>query len=231
MNQKPRIHQSDIIRFNSKILIQDSGCYHFDGCSDKDGYGLFQVDGFRMRAHRFSYIIYNNMQFPADELFVCHTCDNPNCINPNHLFLDTHLGNENDKTQKNRRPKGNELNRSDVLNDDIIYQLIIDIYNNKYSCINEIEFKLGVHRDTISDILKGKTWKHITNQLSVPLQTIKDIVIQKTKLKTKMTGQLILEIKQDLKLGLTQKSISENRNISKSVIGRIYRGETYSHIN
>ena len=78
--------------------IKDDACWKFTGSTDKDGYGKFKSHP----AQRFSYYFYNYID-PIG-LFVCHSCDNPICVNPNHLWLGTLQDNEDDKTKKGRRP-------------------------------------------------------------------------------------------------------------------------------
>lgn len=87
----------------------DTGCYEWIGGKNNIGYGMFR-DGDKMRtAHRVSYELANNIQIPHN-MCVCHTCDNPKCVNPQHLWLGTVKDNINDMFKKGRanrigRPK------------------------------------------------------------------------------------------------------------------------------
>lgn len=86
-------------------------CWPFMGGRNKDGYGNFHTDypeHKTVRAHRFAYILFV-APIPKG-LFVLHSCDNPPCCNPKHLFLGTQKDNMNDAARKNRiapAPKGN----------------------------------------------------------------------------------------------------------------------------
>lgn len=92
------------VRLFSKIKITENGCWEFQGWRDRDGYGRFQAFNTR-RAHRVSYILSHGPIF-SDDLLVCHKCDNPPCINPDHLFLGTHKVNHTDRGNKGRQDNG-----------------------------------------------------------------------------------------------------------------------------
>jgi hypothetical protein len=85
-----------------------TGCWNWIGGKDKNGYGIISVylnpGRVCVRAHRFSYELYKGSISLG--MFICHSCDNPSCVNPDHLWLGTHLENEQDKDKKDRRPRG-----------------------------------------------------------------------------------------------------------------------------
>lgn len=94
------------LRFRSKIAATpDSGCWEWTGGKTMGGYGKFKVGGRTLPAHRIAYRLHNGV-FPPTSLFVCHSCDNPGCVNPAHLFIGTPLDNMRDKVAKGRSSRG-----------------------------------------------------------------------------------------------------------------------------
>lgn len=87
-------------RFWSKVIKQQE-CWEWNGERDKDGYGKINLMSFQTRvAHRLSWILTFG-EIP-EGMLVCHRCDNPSCVNPNHLFLGTQSDNINDMYKKGR---------------------------------------------------------------------------------------------------------------------------------
>jgi len=86
-------------RFEEKFIIQDSGCWKWTGALMGIGYGYFRVGDKLHGAHRVAYELYVG---PIGIMHVLHKCDNPACVNPEHLFLGTNSDNVNDMTTKGR---------------------------------------------------------------------------------------------------------------------------------
>ena len=89
-------------RLFSRVQKQDSGCWEFTGSTAQQGYGSIYDHSKRryVRAHRAAWELKNG---PIPEgLFICHKCDNPCCVNPDHLFAGTHQDNVNDREAKGR---------------------------------------------------------------------------------------------------------------------------------
>jgi hypothetical protein len=172
--------RSIIERFWNKVEYTP-GCWNWLASLDKDGYGKLRVTPTKCeRAHRISYRQHFG-EFNED-LLVCHKCDNPTCVNPDHLFLGTTQDNTKDRNNKNRQAKGEaisgnrdnasgtrhgsrtkpekvprkEANGNSKLTTDKIIK-IRDLLTNGISQ-TRIAQQFGVSQTTISCVFRGKTW-------------------------------------------------------------------------
>ena len=87
-------------RFAKNYRITATGCWFWTGDRDSGGYGRIRSNGKQHMAHRFSYELHKGPVL--DDLSVCHTCDTPSCVNPDHLFLGTQSDNARDMMRKKR---------------------------------------------------------------------------------------------------------------------------------
>lgn len=86
-------------RFLDKV-DKSGDCWLWTGTLRKCGYGQIGFNGKVYRAHRVSYDIHNG-EIPKG-LIVCHTCDNPPCVNPAHLYAGTPMDNTTDMMLRGR---------------------------------------------------------------------------------------------------------------------------------
>ena len=87
---------------------------------------------------------------------VCHICDNPKCVNPDHLFLGTYKDNAEDMVKKNRSLKGERHSNAKLTEKNVR-----DIRRRKKEPVAHLASIYGVSAYTIKDILRKRTWKHV----------------------------------------------------------------------
>jgi len=127
------------------------GCLEWTGGVDKYGYG--RVGGGGLAAHRAAWE-FTHGPIPAG-LCVLHKCDNPPCINPDHLFLGTQGDNSADKVAKGRQARG-ETQGNAKLTD----AAVVEIRSSALSGAS-LGLIFGVAPETINRARRGETWKHI----------------------------------------------------------------------
>ena len=84
-------------RFWSRVK-KTSKCWEWQGTKLKTGYGVVSIKGKNIRAHRIAYELTKG-KIPQG-YGVCHTCDNPSCVKPDHLWIGTHKENMEDRNKK-----------------------------------------------------------------------------------------------------------------------------------
>jgi hypothetical protein len=134
-------------------------CWVWKASMGNDGYGRFRVNSpYRsvLRPHKFSFLISHGS---TNGLFVCHTCDNPPCVNPKHLWLGTPLQNTVDAKVKGRlRHPGspgetNPMSKLTQVDVDVIRSLLAQGVNN-----TKIAERFNVTHSMVSLIKLGKAW-------------------------------------------------------------------------
>ncbi len=135
----------------------NTGCWLWAGYSI-DGYGrVCDTKRGITLAHRLSYFFHKGDFNRA--LHVLHKCDNPSCVNPDHLFLGDVFINNADRVNKGRSAKGISCGRSVLNESDIIN--IRALYNSGKFTQLEISKKYSVTRVNIMAIVNRKSWKHL----------------------------------------------------------------------
>jgi hypothetical protein len=143
-----------------KYVNKTDYCWIWSGGKYSNGYGSLAINTYPVLAHRFSYELHFGKINP--NLLVCHKCDNPSCVNPEHLFLGTQKDNLQDMIFKNRlNRKGEKSNNHILSKDDVIS--IRKRYNEGGS-VTEIfnDYKnLIANRESIRSICKNLSWTNI----------------------------------------------------------------------
>lgn len=100
-----RKRREPIDRFNEKVCRgAETDCHIWSGAVTTDGYGMFWLDEKNITAHRAAWTMHHGRPIPAGHV-VRHTCDEPLCVNPNHLQLGTQDSNRQDRVARGRTSK------------------------------------------------------------------------------------------------------------------------------
>jgi len=138
--------------------VTESGCWEWKEFTNSDGYGRFRMKSGEsmVGSHKASYLIYKGEV--ADGEVVRHECDNPPCVNPDHLVLGDVQDNVNDCVRRGRRsPQKGEMNHAAKL-DMATAQKIRKEYSSGGVSQQKIADKYGVTQVAVSLIIRGKTW-------------------------------------------------------------------------
>ena len=128
----------------------NSGCWLWLGNVQGSGHGRLKVSGRTTLAHRASWSAFNN---DPGTLHVCHHCDNPPCVNPEHLFLGTSADNHADRNRKRRQAQG-ERNGRAMLTE----AQAAEIFKGAMS-VRKTAALYGISPTQVHRIKRGQSWK------------------------------------------------------------------------
>ncbi len=140
------------------IKYDANKCWEWKRSHSYAGYGKAWWDGKKHYAHRLVYKHYFG-EF-EDNLLVCHKCDNPSCVNPQHLFLGTHLDNNRDRQSKGRQANTQgESNPFAKLREIEVIDILTRLKRREKG--RHIAGIYNVSEYTISKIKHGVNWAHL----------------------------------------------------------------------
>jgi hypothetical protein len=144
-------------RFWNQVLKSEE-CWEWQGPVNENGYGILSgPTRIHLKSHRVAWeLMFGEI---PEGMCVCHSCDNPKCVKPDHLFLDTHAGNMKDKARKGRSKSARgELSHTAVLTAEQVLEIRGKHPTLSYSRLAK-EYCVSV--GAINGILNRRTWKHI----------------------------------------------------------------------
>ena len=136
----------------------NSGCWLWTATGDRDGYGFIAADRSRkmLGAHRVSYELHHGTI--PDGMLVCHKCDVPGCVNPDHLFLGTNKDNSDDRDRKGRNVAYAGVDHGEAKLTDAAVRDIM----TKRLPMREFAKLYDVSVGSVSKVWTGRNWNHIT---------------------------------------------------------------------
>jgi len=144
-------------RFWKKVDVKSPDeCWEWKAGLNSKGYGNLKHEGKSQLAHRVSYQLKHGAIPKGDGyhgMCVLHKCDNPLCVNPNHLFLGTQKDNMTDMNKKERSGL-TKLREVDVIN-------IRAIYEHTSATYQKLADIYSITNSAIGEIIRRKTWVHV----------------------------------------------------------------------
>jgi len=147
-------------RFWSRVNIAGADeCWEWRSTKQTYGYGILKIKGKMKGAHRLAWL-FTNGEIP-NGLWVLHKCDNPSCVNPNHLFLGTARDNAQDRARKGRNgnQNGEQGNNSKLINEQVLE--IHTKYRTTSITQRELATQYEISQSQINNIVRGKEWRHL----------------------------------------------------------------------
>jgi len=129
----------------------DGDCLHWNGCKDKDGYGLTSISGVKMSAHRAV------MSFIHDvtNQYVLHKCTNRDCINPNHLYLGDQKQNVQDQIDAGTFVYGSKNGKA------LLDEMSVEHIRSSMFSTKALAKYYNVSYHTIWDVKRNRSWKQV----------------------------------------------------------------------
>lgn len=144
-------------RFNSHVTKTDT-CWLWDSFTPKGRANSFMLKGRTLNAARASYTLHKG-EISAG-CVIMHSCDNPACVNPSHLFEGTQADNLTDMRQKKReRFLAGSSHANSRLSESIVREARVRRNNGERLCALAREY--GVAESTLHHAISGKTWSHV----------------------------------------------------------------------
>ncbi|WP_448952174.1 hypothetical protein [Labrys neptuniae] len=207
-------------RFEDKFIPEPmSGCWLWIGSIGSAGYGTFYLDCRILRANRASWLIYKG-PLASRAQFVCHRCDNPACVNPDHLFLGDAASNVADMRKKgrNRFPDSERRTNARLCAADVL-KIMADDRPQKL-----IAADYGVSQSIIFGVKAGRRWRHVTNGRV----TSKGMPKGAQNIRAKLTTDQIREIRSDPR---PSSQLAGIHCVSRQTIYRIRKGKGWAHVH
>ena len=177
---KPRTQRPVEERFLEKTITSETRSWDGTPCLEwtvmrlKDGYGQFRLDGKMQLSHRVAMMLAG---VEIGELQVLHRCDNPPCVNTDHLFLGTNADNMADMIAKGRSARGEKHgsrtkpertprgltngNTKQPTPENIAMKAKIFALRLSRMSQQEISSEVGLSQPHVGLILNGKAWAHV----------------------------------------------------------------------
>lgn len=200
-------------------LNPDTGCHEWQRGKRREYGVLYDPErGEVVGAHVFSFERANGPV--PDGLHVCHRCDNPPCVNPDHLFAGTNTQNRHDSVSKARHARGDGHGRGRLTSADVIR--IRELAASGEVSDADLATQFGIRQQQISKIVTGARWRHLPGAIS---NRPKPAARGERNCKAKLSREQVAEIRAICReRTLAPKEIAAKYGISKATVWRVGSG-------
>lgn len=243
----PALSDADIARFWSKVDVRGSDeCWLWKASCFKGGYGQFKASGRMLKANRVAYFLGTGMDL--GESLALHTCDNPPCCNPAHVYGGTAKDNITDaitrgrfacgvgethgsRTHPESRARGERVGNAKFTAEQVADMRALYLAGGHTH--QSFADQFGVTREAIRDMLRGDNWGHIPTDRSAVLamgQANKAMPGEKNP-SAKLNANRVREIRQRYAGGgETYVTLAEAFGVSPAAIRFVVTRRTWQHV-
>lgn len=231
---KININQSDICKFWGRVERgSETECWPWLSSKSKLGYGKMSIGRKHIRANRFA-LVASGIEIP-ENMCACHTCDNPSCCNPNHLWIGSQADNQKDRAAKGRSSRGErnpskthpelfcgEKHHASILTEEIVSELRRNppIGLN----ISAESLKYSISPGGLRAAIVGSTWRHVP---AMSPDNLRAFLNANPPIRVRITRRDAEIVREQLKLGLGVKEVSSTMGIHHRTVQRILSGQCW----
>ncbi len=212
-------------QFWSKVKKPLEGCWLWTGSTAKErgGYGTTYFNQKMWRSHRLAWFLVKG-SIPKGK-YVLHKCDNPPCVNPDHLWVGTQSDNMQDMHNKGRHPSPGQPPGEDHAMAKLTDQQVRDIHRRVEGGErqDQIAKAYKVCVDTVEFIARGRTWRHLDLR---PLPRRKG----SNRPGAKLTEKAVVEIRRRAEMGEKREDLASEFGVGKTTVFNIIKRRKWAHV-
>lgn len=143
-----------------KTMKLETPCIEWAGCLTQDGYGQRAYKGKVRYTHRIAYCEHHGIDIESIKgIVIRHKCDNPPCMNPEHLEPGTHADNARDRSERDRTARGQAAGLAKLTAEQVSEIRRRYKRGSRDSNTYTLSAEYGIDQTTVARITRGETWK------------------------------------------------------------------------
>lgn len=199
-----------LVEIKNRTIENENGCWEWQKCRDRQGYGISHKQMGTTRVHRIAYMLMYG-EIPG-EMLVLHKCDNASCCNPNHLELGSHSENQGQKAARKRSLLGERHPMARLT-----AEQALSIFNDARKQ-DVIASQYKITQAMVSRIKLGQAWSDVTGKTYCKAGPV---------YREKLTDEQVRMIRSS---GLTLTEIARTHDIPSWVATKVLQRKTYRNV-